>query len=147
MGQVQLRPYQNSCVKHVLDARTDGRDRLLIVLPTGCGKTEIIAHLAARSAGRVLLVAHRVEILDQSAAKIAVADTAGDACRIGYVFRRRNEWNRPYVLASVPSLVRKLKRIPRDAFELLIIDEAHHAAAPLPIEAIRTDLRGPWGID
>ena len=84
MERFNLWPFQASSVEQVLAARAHGRDRLLIVLPTGCGKTVIAAHLAARSPGPVLLLSHRMEILKQTTAKIATADGTGDSTRIGY---------------------------------------------------------------
>ena len=73
MTAMQLRPYQEEARRAVEDEWTSGRNRTLLVLPTGCGKTIVFAKIVedmTRKGKRVLILAHRGELLDQAADKI-----------------------------------------------------------------------------
>jgi superfamily II DNA or RNA helicase len=110
-----------------------GTQRTLLVLPTGCGKTIVFSHVAAdavRAGKRVLILAHRGELLQQAADKLRAAtglgcavEKAEDTCLGGDA-----QWFR-VVVGSVQSLMqqRRLAEFPRDHFGTIIIDEAHHA--------------------
>ncbi|MCQ2440246.1 MAG: DEAD/DEAH box helicase family protein, partial [Oscillospiraceae bacterium] len=68
-----LRPYQTEAVGAVEGEWTKGIAKTLLVLPTGCGKTVVFANIAAdrvRAGDKVLILAHRGELLDQAADKI-----------------------------------------------------------------------------
>lgn len=130
-----LRPYQESAVQSVLDEFEVVR-RTLCVMPTGTGKTVVMGGVARRMNARTLVVAHREELVNQNAEKIAaitgnhahieMADDMVDALFLG---------SARLVSASVQSLsakkgpLRRMHRFPRDAFDLVMIDEAHHATA------------------
>lgn len=106
-----------------------GVKRTLLVLPTGCGKTIVFAKVTedcVRRGNRVLIMAHRGELLDQAADKI------GKATGLGCATEKAEEtclgsWFR-VVVGSVQSLTRekRLKQFPIDYFDTIIIDEAHH---------------------
>ena len=69
---MELRPYQEEA-RQAVHREWEDKDRTLIVLPTGCGKTIVFAKIAedrVRGGGRVLILAHRGELLDQAADKI-----------------------------------------------------------------------------
>ena len=132
LEQVQLRPYQREAIDAVRTSFANGARRVLVVLPVGAGKTTVfseIARLTAARGGRALVLAHRSELLDQAAARVrAVApdlrvelERAGDRAGLAA----------DVVVASVQTLSRgpRLARWDRDAFRLVVIDEAHHAAA------------------
>lgn len=128
MNRFNLRPYQAACVDAVLSGfRTHGK--LLAVLPTAAGKTVIFSNTAERFApGRTLILAHREELLAQAADKLTratglVAETERA--------ERHASLDAQVVVASVQTLMRekRLSRWPRDHFNLVVVDEAHHALA------------------
>lgn len=114
----------------VLSQWEDGFAKTLLVLPTGCGKTVVFAKITeecVRSGKRVLILAHRGELLDQAADKLqkvtglgAAVEKAEQSCL--------DSWYRVTV-GSVQTLMRekRLAGFPNDYFDTIIIDEAHHA--------------------
>jgi DNA repair protein RadD len=123
---IQLRPYQANDVARIREAFGPGRKkRPLYVLPTGGGKTISFAHITAGAAAkgnRVLILCHRVELLDQ----ISVA-LKGAMAPHGFVATGYDDTIHQTMVASVQTLIRRLKSIP--APDLIIVDEAHHARA------------------
>lgn len=126
-----LRPYQTEAVLAVQAAWTvHNLSRPAVVLPTGTGKSTVIAKLAtdARAAGaRVVMLAHRGELLDQMAASVGYVDPAGEP--VGIVAAERDEPGTAIVAATFQT-VAKARRLaslgPRD---VILVDEAHHAPA------------------
>ncbi len=131
MGEKQtLRPYQEAARKKIHAEWEHGRFRTLLVLPTGTGKTIVFASIAAdqvRAGDRVLILAHRGELLEQAADKlqrstglVSAVEKAESTCL--------DSWYR-VVVGSVQTLQRsaRLERFPRDYFGTIIIDEAHHS--------------------
>ena len=125
-----LRPYQQAA-RDAIHAEWDaGHTRTLLVLPTGTGKTIVFASVAAdqvRAGDRVLILAHRGELLEQAADKlqrstglVSAVEKAESTCL--------DSWFR-VVVGSVQTLQRtaRLERFPQDYFGTIIIDEAHHA--------------------
>jgi ATP-dependent helicase IRC3 len=138
---VSLRDYQDDAVNHVAHAvADDGKRRILVVLPTGSGKTVVFGALAhawlSDSMGRVLVVAHRDELISQAVAKLALWIPRH---LIGIVKAARNDVDAPVVVASVQTLRtdRRLEQVGQ--FGLIVVDEAHHAAATSYVK-ILTDL-------
>lgn len=129
MGQ-ELRPYQQQGRDRIHAEWDAGHTRTLLVLPTGTGKTIVFASVAAdqvRAGDRVLILAHRGELLEQAADKlqrstglVSAVEKAESTCL--------DSWFR-VVVGSVQTLQRtaRLERFPRDYFGTIIIDEAHHA--------------------
>lgn len=129
MGNLTLRPYQQEAHDSILEKWGHGADRLLLVLPTGTGKTIVFAAVTSdrvRQGSRVLILAHRGELLEQAADKLSKSTGLGSALEkadsscLGSWFR--------VVVGSVQTLMResRLNRFPRDYFTTIIIDEAHH---------------------
>ena len=131
MAETQtLRPYQQQARERIHAEWENGHTRTLLVLPTGTGKTIVFASVAAdqvRAGHRVLILAHRGELLEQAADKlqrstglVSAVEKADATCL--------NTWFR-VVVGSVQTLQRtaRLERFPRDYFGTIIIDEAHHA--------------------
>lgn len=126
---MELRPYQSEAKAAIFEEWDKGVRRTLLVLPTGCGKTIVFAKVTedcVRRGNRVLIMAHRGELLDQAADKI------GKATGLGCATEKAEEtclgsWFR-VVVGSVQSLTRekRLKQFPVDYFDTIIIDEAHH---------------------
>ena len=127
---MELRPYQAQAKRAVFEEWDQGVRRTLLVLPTGCGKTIVFAKVTedcVRRGDRVLILAHRGELLEQAADKIAKTTKLGcatekaDQSCLGSWFR--------VVVGSVQTLMRekRLGQFPADYFNTIIIDEAHHS--------------------
>ena len=126
---MELRPYQQEAKDSIFGQWDSGVHRTLLVLPTGCGKTIVFAKVTeecVRQGKRVLILAHRGELLQQAADKIAKAtglmcatEKAESSC-LGSWFR--------ITVGSIQSLQRekRLCQFPQDYFDTIIIDEAHH---------------------
>lgn len=102
----------------------------LVAMPTGTGKTVTFAEIIRRAVDRgrrVLVLAHREELLDQAADKIEAL--AGIKAAIEQANRAEADDDSPIVLASVFSMINRLDRFGPDRFELVIVDEAHRALA------------------
>jgi ATP-dependent helicase IRC3 len=125
---IELRDYQVEAVEAVEAAWQRGLRRPLIALPTGTGKTIVFAEAIRRRSGRSLVLAHREELLQQARDKLALLVPRH---RIGLVRAESDEIGAPIVVASVQTLARpeRLQRLEPD-FELVVVDEAHHATAP-----------------
>lgn len=130
MAAVQLRPYQEQARLRVEDEWTSGVKRTLLVLPTGTGKTIVFAKIVedmVRKGYRVLILAHRGELLEQAADKIR--KSTGLVCSVEKADQScLDSWFRVTV-GSVQSMQRpkRLERFSADYFPVIIIDEAHHA--------------------
>lgn len=131
---MNLRPYQQDAVQAIGDHL--GRHRsTLAVMPTGTGKTIVFAKVAEahRGLGRILVLAHREELILQANDKIRewtdltveleIADQRADLA--GGLFAEGPD----VVIASKDSIAHRLDRYPSDSFGLVIVDEAHHAPA------------------
>ncbi len=122
------RPYQTDCISSVIDRLSKGVTRQLVSMPTGTGKTVIFSLAAKQLQCRTLILAHRDELLTQARDKMKMIwpDTS-----VGIVKAEQDEVNAHVVIASVQTVCRdrRLKSIAGQGFDLLIIDEAHHAAA------------------
>ena len=126
---MNLRPYQNEAVNAIEEEWQKGRKKTLLVLPTGCGKTIVFCKIAenrVKMGDRVLILAHRDELLNQAADKLqkstgmmTAKEKAEESC-LGSWFR--------VVVGSVQSMMRenRLNKFPEDYFSTIIIDEAHH---------------------
>lgn len=126
---MQLRPYQEEARAAVLQQWNDGFNRTLLVLPTGCGKTIVFAKITeecVRQGKRVLILAHRGELLEQAADKIMKA--TGLRCAVEKAEEScLGSWYR-ITVGSVQTLMRdkRLAQFPDSYFDTIIIDEAHH---------------------
>lgn len=128
MKKMELRPYQQEAKESIFQ-EWDKVDRTLLVLPTGCGKTIVFAKVTedcVRQGKRVLILAHRGELLEQASDKIAKAtglrcavEKAEETC-LGSWFR--------ITVGSVQSMQRekRLAQFTDDYFGAIIVDEAHH---------------------
>lgn len=126
---MELRPYQAEAKAAVFEQWDKGTLKTLLVLPTGCGKTIVFAKVAedcVRQGYRVLILAHRGELLEQAADKIKKSTNLGCATEkaeqtcLGSWFR--------ITVGSVQSMQRekRLSQFSENYFNVIIIDEAHH---------------------
>jgi len=133
---MSLRPYQEEAKSAVLTQWAEGIKRTLLVLVTGGGKTIIFSKVIeeqVRKGERVLVLAHRGELLDQAADKLAAS--TGLKCATEKAERScldddDQRWYR-VVVGSVQSMMRpqRLERFPADYFGTIVVDEAHHVLA------------------
>jgi hypothetical protein len=127
-SSIQPRDYQRECLATILDRYKAGSRRQLVCLPTGTGKTVIFAQFPSffRMKRRMLVLAHRAELLEQAREKLLAANpdlkveieqagkTASDTSNV--------------VVASVPTVgcrqSRRLAGLDPDQFSIVVIDEA-----------------------
>ncbi len=132
--ELELRPFQEALLEQLELAREQGHRRNLLVAATGTGKTVMAAVDYARlrktlPRDRVLFVAHRKEILEQSLLtyRVALRDASFGELWVGDARPSRFE----HVFASVQSLnAVGLGSIEPDYFDVVVVDEFHHAPAP-----------------
>lgn len=140
---ITLRDWQAEALDRLDAARARGVTRALGVAATGLGKTILFCAYAERTSKRTLILAHRDELIEQAAAKVAAMMPDRT---VGRVKGSLNELRADVVVASVQTLARanRLRQIPTSdhdpealalfgsglpPFDLVIVDEAHHAAA------------------
>lgn len=126
---MELRPYQTAAIDAIRSQWEGGVKRTLLVLPTGCGKTIVFCKLTeqrVRDGERVLILAHRGELLQQAADKLTASTGLGSALEKAES-TCLGSWYRVAV-GSVQSMQRpdRLKQFPTDYFNSIIVDEAHH---------------------
>ena len=115
--KIELRPYQQECVDTINNLESGSH---LVSVATGLGKTVIFSHLKRR--GRTLILSHRDELVHQPQKYFD--------CSFGVEQAAEHSNGEEVVSASVQSLVRRLNTFSPDDFDMIITDEAHHAAAP-----------------
>ena len=139
---IELRDYQRDLVADTRQAFGAGAKSIIMVLPTGGGKTFTFAHIARNAAALsnpVGIIVHRQELLLQASTSLAALGVhhrlvASDATIKAAFAEQRRKIGRSFIdqnslvtVASVQTLVRRLGN-PGD-FKLLILDEGHHAVA------------------
>jgi len=130
---ITLRPYQQEALESIVSNYANGIKRQLVVLPTGAGKTVIFSHLPKikKNCLPMLVLAHRSELLDQARSKI-LASNPELTVEIEQAEKKAGFVD--VVVASVATLGRnntpRIEQYPKDYFKSIVIDEAHHAAAP-----------------
>lgn len=128
-----LRPYQQEALDNIVSFSQKGINRQLIVLPTGAGKTVIFSHLPLikKDTLPMLVLAHRAELLHQAQEKIAWSNPD---LTIEIEQGEHHAGHTDVVVASVPTMGRsqstRIEKYSPDYFNTIVIDEAHHAAAP-----------------
>ena len=126
---MELRPYQQEAKNSIFEQWENGTKKTLLVLPTGCGKTIVFAKVTeqcVQNGDRVLILAHRGELLEQATDKIRKSTGLGCATEKAEE-SSLGSWYR-ITVGSVQSMMRekRLNRFPEDYFDTIIVDEAHH---------------------
>lgn len=112
----ELRPYQKECVEIVNNL---DKGSYLLTLATGLGKTVVFSSFKRK--GKVLVLAHREELIYQAKSKFD--------CPVGIEMGKETSNREEVVIASVQTLINRLEKFPKDYFDMIIIDEAHHTGA------------------
>jgi superfamily II DNA or RNA helicase len=122
---MNLRPYQQQLINDIRLQYQLGHKSVLAVLPTGGGKTVCFSYIAEQASikgNRVLVLVHRQELLDQASRAMPMPHgriSAGRSMDLSHAVQ----------IASVQTVARRLHLLPRDFFQLLVVDEAHHTTA------------------
>lgn len=127
---MELRPYQETARQKVQEEWKEGKKRTLLVLPTGTGKTIVFSKIIedrVKKGERVLVIAHRGELLEQASDKLykstglKTATEKAEQTSLGSFYR--------VVVGSVQTMQRekRLNQFPPEYFDTIVIDEAHHA--------------------
>jgi len=120
-----LRPYQIQVNRDTTEAYKAGRRSILVVVPTGGGKTVMFTDLAARASRKnnsVLILTHRQEILAQTLEKLHAFGVTSGQVAAGRIMTKN-----PIKVGMVQTVVNRLHLIPEP--RVIIIDEGHHAVA------------------
>lgn len=129
------RPYQNECIRAILDAVSSGVRRPACVLPTGSGKTIIFSYLGKHwieygFTGRIMVLVHRDELARQTVNKL---HKVAPKLKVGVVQASQDEHEGCDVVVASVQTVRKLYRLDNiqdtGRIGLVIVDECHHASA------------------
>jgi len=130
-----LREYQNEALAALYKSWTNGKRRIGVSLPTGTGKTHIMAHLGNRdlialagSRKSIMYLVHRDTLIDQTTAKLRATLPAGTS--IGVVKAERNQTAAQVIVASVHTLRSEKRRAQLPEIGLCVVDEAHVSVSP-----------------
>ena len=120
----KLRPYQREAVDATLNHFRRSDESAVIVLPTGAGKSLVIAELARLAKRKILVLTHVKELVEQNHAKYQSYGLAGGIFSAGL---KRKESHHQVTFASVQSVSANLDQF-RDEYSLVIIDECHRVS-------------------
>ena len=123
---MQLRRYQEQAIADLRDGFSRSYSSLLLVMPTGSGKTVVFTEIARRATQKhktVFVLVHRRELINQASNKLSIAGVQHGIIAAGFPASTQN-----VQVASVQTLVRRLNSLTSEP-DLIIIDEAHHAVA------------------
>ena len=148
-GFFRPRPYQIEAVRGVF-AKLVEQLTTLVVMATGLGKTIAFSHVALcwpARLGRVLVIAHRQELIDQNREKIAAHIDEIPGIEMGDQRESREGHGildkSKVLVSSVQSMVRRLKYFDPMDFGLVVCDEAHHAVSDSWLKVINHFQQNP----
>lgn len=123
---MNLRPYQQHAIDAVYRYLRERNDNPCVVIPTGGGKTPVMATICGdavtRWNGRVLVLAHVKELLEQTAGTLRRMAPDLDVGVYSAGLKRRDT-NHPVIVAGIQSVYKRACEL--DRFDLIIVDEAH----------------------
>ena len=126
---MELRPYQKSAIDAVKKEWEEGHKKTLLVLPTGTGKTVVFSKIVeecTKDGSKALILAHRGELLDQAADKLA------QVCGLGSALEKAESTSLgsfyPITVGSIQTLAqeKRLNKFPKNYFKTIVVDEVHH---------------------
>jgi DNA repair protein RadD len=132
-GQI-LRPYQARAIEQLRAEFRAGRRRVLLVAPTGAGKTSVAAEMIRSAVARgngVIFLAHRKELIDQCSARL---DQFGVEHGVVMADHPRRRPAQRVQVCSIQTL--RARPNERPAAQLIIVDEAHRARADEYLKAL-----------
>ena len=145
---MQLRPYQRDAVNECISTLRKNSSTL-IVMPTGTGKTIVFSELINKASGRVMVIAHREELIHQAARKVQAVCGFHPSIEMAELKDHGGMFASKCVVASVQTLnaskdgVHRRNKFNPHEFGLLVIDEAHHAVAKSYLNTIKYFQRNP----
>ncbi|MEX0678363.1 MAG: DEAD/DEAH box helicase family protein [Pirellulales bacterium] len=123
---MELRPYQRACIDAVYEHLRTRDDSPCAVVPTAGGKTPIMASICKEAVelwqGRVLILAHVKELLEQTTDKLRLVCPEVNFGIYSAGLKRRDT-EHPVIVAGIQSVYRRACEL--DAFNLVMVDEAH----------------------
>lgn len=122
---VELREHQKKALEAISERLSQGVHRQLVALPTGGGKT-ILAAVLAEQFTHTLFLVHQRELLRQS---VSTFERLYGKNKTGIIWDKEDQRSKRYVVSTVQTIQGKLSTISPKAFDLVILDEAHHAQA------------------
>ena len=125
---IQLRPYQQEAVAAVYEHLRTRDDNPCVVLPTASGKTPVMAAICRDAVqqwdGRVLILAHVKELLEQASEKLhAMAPDLWNRIGVYSAGLKSRDTEHPIIVAGIQSVYRRAAEL--DRFDLILVDEAH----------------------
>ncbi len=124
---IELRPHQQEALEALAALRAEGKTIALLTHAQGAGKTLVAVEDAKRIGGRTLFLAHRRELVQQA---FDTFRRLWPDASCGLFLGDVREHEADNIAASIQSLSGRLRELDPAAFQYLVIDEAHHAAAP-----------------
>ena len=131
-----LRPYQEAAINDACKA-LDTHKNTIVVAPTGAGKTIMLSALVGKryeNGKKVLIMQHRDELVDQNKSKF---ERINPYITTSIVNGTVKDWKGGTVFSMVQTISRDRNLIDRPAFDMLVIDESHHAAADTYLKVIK----------
>ena len=125
----QLRPYQTDAVEATLSHFRASNQPAVIVLPTGAGKSLVIAELARLAKKRILVLTHVKELVEQNHLKFCqYSDNKGVKSGVYSAGLKLRQTDQQVTFASIQSIGRNLDQF-ADFFSLVIVDECHRISS------------------
>jgi DNA repair protein RadD len=131
-----LRPYQEAAINDACKA-LDTHKNTIVVAPTGAGKTIMLSALVGKryeDGKKVLVMQHRDELVDQNKSKF---ERINPYITTSIVNGTVKDWKGGTVFSMVQTISRDKNLMDRPAFDMLVIDESHHAAADTYLKVIK----------